>query len=56
MLRSVSCQLMLNSTAQTPISISTLTSTSGIAWEISCSSSSESLTMRDISWPVCLSS
>ena len=45
-----------NSTALTPISVSTLTSTSGMAWAISCSNMSESLTIRDISWPVCLSS
>jgi hypothetical protein len=47
---------MANSTAATPTSVSALTTTSGTAWAMSRSNMSESLTMRDMSWPVCLSS
>ncbi len=56
MASSANCQFMANSTALTPISVSPLTSTSGMAWAISFSNMSESLTIRDINWPVCLSS
>jgi hypothetical protein len=56
MLNKASCQLMFISTRVTPISISAFTITSGMAWAINCSIKSESLTARDINWPVCLSS
>ncbi len=56
MLSSASRQFMPKSTALTPISVNAFTSTSGMACAISRSNRSESLTMRDISWPVCLSS
>ena len=56
MLSRASCQLMLTSTAVTPMSMRTLIRTSGMAWATNCSSRVESFTVRDMSCPVCLSS